>query len=202
MKPGETPFSPSGNSVLPHSGSQPFYFTFLTVDNTYTANNSPQGRRSPIYQYSDKITWLKGRHAVKAGGELYFNSSNGFNSFQVVPGALLGAGSAPVQNIASIPNIGTNAAAAQNLLLDLSGSLSSWTQAFNSAGGRNPTYIAGEPVQRTWRQRTIAGFVQDDWKLSHTVTVNLGVRFDYYSVPSEANGKAVIPAGGSAGAPR
>ena len=196
----ETPFSTGANEVLPHVGAQPFYFTFLSVTNAYSANNSPQGRRSPIYQYSDKITWLKGRHAVKAGAEVFFNSSNGFNAFQVVPGALVGTGAVPVQNIAAIPNMGTNAAAAQNLLLDLSGSLSSWTQAFNSAGGKNPTYIAGETLQRTWRQRSFAAFVQDDWKLTPALTLNLGVRYDYYGVPFEANGKAVIPVGGTAGA--
>ena len=32
------------------------------------------------------------------------------------------------------------------------------------------------------------------------VTLNLGVRYEYYGTPFEANGKAVIPAGGSAGA--
>jgi hypothetical protein len=196
----DTPFSPGANDVLPHIGSQPFFLTFLSVTNAYSASNSPQGRRSPIYQFSDKISWLRGRHAVKAGVESYFASSNGFNSFRVVPEALAGAGNVPVQNISTIAGIGTNSTAAQNLLLDLSGSLSQWTQAFNSAGGKNPTYIPGEPVQRTWRQRMFAGFVQDDWRVSRSITVNLGVRFDYYGVPYEANGKAVIPVNGSAGA--
>ena len=51
----DTPFSPGLNSVLPHIGAQPFYFTFASVTNTYTANNAPQGRISPVYQYSDRI---------------------------------------------------------------------------------------------------------------------------------------------------
>jgi hypothetical protein len=196
----DTPFSPGADAVLPHIKSQPFFLTFLLPTNAYSALNSPQGRISPIYQFSDKISWLHGRHAWKAGVEVYFDSSNGFNSFRVVPEAFIGAGSVPVQNISNIPGIGTNATTAQNLLLDLSGSLTQWTQAFNSAGGKNPTYIPGEPVQRTWRQRMIAGYVQDDWKVRRSVTVNLGVRFDYYGVPYEANGKAVIPVNGSAGA--
>ena len=79
---------------------------------------------------------------------MYFDSSNGYNSFYVVPRRDIGAGSVAVSNISTITGIGTNLTAAQNLLGDLSGSLTDWTQAFNSAGGKNPTYIPGEPMQR------------------------------------------------------
>jgi hypothetical protein len=196
----DTPFSPSLNSILPHVGAQPFYFNFASVTDTYTANNAPQGRISPVYQYSDRINWLRGRHAFKGGVEVRFDSSNGFNSFRVVPEALTGAGAVPYANINTIPGIGNNSTAAQDILGDLSGSLASWVQAFNSAGGKTPTYIPGEPVQRTWRQRSVAGYFQDDWKVTSTLTVNLGVRYDFYGVPYEANGKAVVPVNGTAGA--
>jgi hypothetical protein len=196
----DTPFSPGLNSVLPHIGAQPFYFTFASVTNTYTANNAPQGRISPVYQYSDRVNYLRGRHAFKAGVEVRFDSSNGFNSFRVVPQADTGAGAVPYTNINTIAGIGSNSTAAQNMLGDLSGSLTDWIQAFNSAGGKNPTYIPGEPVQRTWRQRSVGAYFQDDWKVSAKLTLNLGVRYDFYGVPFEANGKAVVPVNGTAGA--
>jgi len=194
------PFYPNESSVLPHIGSQPFDFTFLTVTNEYTSNNAPQGRTSPLYQLADSLTWLKGRHAFKGGVQVYYDSSNGYNSFNVLPGAVIGPGSVPFANISTITAIGSNLTTAQNLLGDLSGSLNGWTQAFNSAGGLHPTYIPGELNRRDWRQHEWAGFFKDDWKLSHRVTLNLGVRYEYYSPPFEAVGKAVIPANGSAGA--
>ena len=196
----DTPFSAGQNSVLPNIKGQPFFFAFQSVSNAYTSNNAPQGRTSPLYQYSDSVTWLKGTHAFKGGGEIRFDSSNGFNSFYALPGATTGAGNVPFANITTISGIGTNAAGAQNLLGDLSGSLTNFIQAFNSAGGKNPQYIPGEPVQRTWRQREYSGFFKDDWKLRPNLTVNLGVRYEYYGPAFEANGKAVIPVGGTAGA--
>jgi hypothetical protein len=195
------PFYPNESSVLPHIGSQAFFFQFLSLSpNEYTSNNAPQGRTSPLYQVADSVTWLKGRHAFKGGVQIYYDSSNGYNSFYVLPGAIIGAGSIPIVNISTITGIGANQTAAQNLLADLSGSLSGWTQAFNSAGGLHPTYVPGETNRRDWKQREYAGFFKDDWKVSHRVTLNLGVRYEYYSPPFEANGKSVIPANGSAGA--
>jgi hypothetical protein len=73
-------------------------------------------------------------------------------------------------------------------------------QQFNSAGGKNPTFVPGEPLQRTWRQREYSGYFKDDWKVSRSLTLNLGVRYEYYGPPFEANGKSAIPANGSAGA--
>ncbi len=195
-----TPFDADKNSALPHVGTQPFFFIFQTVTNTYTSNNAPQGRISPLYQYSDSVTWLKGRHAFKGGGEVRFDSSNGYNSFYALPGATTGAGNVPFTNLSTIPGIGNNVTTAQTMLGDLAGALASWTQAFNSAGGKNPTYIPGEPVQRTWRQREYNGYFKDDWKLSRTITLNLGLRYEYYSPPAEANGKAAVPINGTAGA--
>ncbi|SPF50593.1 conserved exported hypothetical protein [Candidatus Sulfopaludibacter sp. SbA4] len=194
------PFYPNESSVLPHIGTQPFFFTFTTISNEYTSNNAPQGRTSPLYQYADSMTWLKGRHALKGGVQVYFDSSNGYNSFYVLPGANIGAGSAAVSNISTIGGIGSNLTAAQNLLLDLSGSLTSWEQSYNSAGGLHPAYIPGETDRRDWRQHEYSGFFKDDWKVSQRLTLNLGARYEYYSPPFEPNGRAVIPANGSAGA--
>jgi hypothetical protein len=194
------PFYPDQSSVLPHIGTQPFFFTFSTITNEYTSNNAPQGRTSPLYQYGDTVSWLKGKHAFKGGVQIFFDSSNGYNSFYVLPGATTGAGNVPFGNISTIPGIGSNLTQAQNLLGDLSGSLSGWTQSFNSAGGTNPTFVPGETNRRDWRQHEYNGFFKDDWKVTAKLTVNLGVRYEYYSPPFEANGKAVIPIGGSAGA--
>jgi hypothetical protein len=188
-----------GLEFLPKAGNQPFLPVTTSVTDIVNAGNDPQGRISPFYAFVDHMTWLKGRHSFMGGAEVRFVSTNGFNSFTVMPRANFGAGGVPVQNINTITGIGANSGAAQNLLIDLSGSLTTIQQAFNSAGGRNPVFIAGEGKQRTWQQREFAWFFKDDFKVRRNLTLNLGVRYEFYGVPYEANGKTVGLVGGSGG---
>ena len=59
----------------------------------------------------------------------------------------------------------------------------------------NNPYILGDPqgewktgvglTDRNWRGYEIALFAQDDWRVSDRLTVSLGLRWDYFSVPEE-----------------
>lgn len=186
-------------AMLPASGGTPFAVDFVTITDPVRIDNDPQGRISPNYQIFNKISMIRGAHNYKMGGQLWFVSSNGFNSFDVLPRALVGAGGVPVQGVVGIAGIGANQTGAQNMLNDLSGSLGSLTQALNSPGGANPGFLPGEPKQRTWRAPEFALFFQDDWKVTKALTLNLGLRYEWYGVPSDPNGKTAGLAGGSAG---
>lgn len=190
--------STEGKAQLPTANGQIYAPTTLLVTDFVNTGNDPQGRISPFYLFSDNVTWVKGRHTFKGGGELRFVSTNGFNSFTVLPRASFGAGGAAVQNINTITGITQNLTGAQNLLLDLTASVSQVQQAFNSPGGTNPAFLAGEGKQRTWREREFGVFFKDDFKVTPNLTLNLGLRYEFYGVPFEANGKAAGLVGGSA----
>jgi len=191
------PWELAGTDSLPSAAGHPYVLNLVSITDPIDISNDPQGRITPVYQFTDHLSWLKGKHIFKFGGELRFASTNGFNSFDVMPRANIGTGGAPFQNISTIPGIGLNLAVAENLLNDLSGSLANLIQALNSPGGANPEFLAGEPKQRTWRSREFGFFFKDDYKLSQNLTLNLGVRYDWFSVPYDANGKAVAMVGGS-----
>ncbi len=193
--------TPQGRAYLPTANNQIFVPVYASITDPIDDSNDPQGRIAPIYQYADTLTWLRGKHQFKAGGEMRFVSNNGFNSFSVVPRVNFGTGGVGITNLsaASVPGLGLNDAAARALLIDLSGSVASVLQAFNAPGGANPVFLAGEGKQRTWQQREFSLFFKDEFKVTKALALNLGVRYEFYGVPSEANGKTAGLVNGSAG---
>jgi hypothetical protein len=193
--------TPSGRTFLPTANNQIFTPIYTSITAPVDVSNEPQGRISPIYQYADTLTWLRGKHQFRAGGEVRFVSNNGFNSFFVVPRANFGTGGVGITNLSAttVPGLGVNETAARNLLIDLAGSVASILQAFNATGGANPVFLAGEGKQRTWRQREFSWFFKDEFKVTKSLALNLGVRYEFYGVPFEANGRTAGLVNGSAG---
>jgi hypothetical protein len=107
------------------------------------------------YQINEKLTWLKGRHAFKFGGQFlrydqrrFYAGNNGLLGFINFNGAFTGF-------------------AFSDFLLDqVSG---------KGRGGGDPE----DPW--THLQNRIALFVQDDFKVTPTLTVNVGLRWAYTS---------------------
>jgi hypothetical protein len=107
------------------------------------------------YQINEKATWIKGRHAVKFGGQFlrynqrrFYAGNNGLLGFIAFNGAFTGF---PFSDF---------------LLDQVSG---------KGRGGGDPT----DPW--THLQNRISVFAQDDFKVTQNLTVNLGLRWAYTS---------------------
>src|SRR5207247_4735234 len=189
-------------ALLPNINGYKYVPILGLVDNTITYDNDPQRRIAPLYVFGDSLHWIKGKHEIKFGGESRFVSSNALSSFDVIPRVQLGIGNDFLGIIGldstSIPGLGPNEASAQTLLTDLSGSVDNIFQTFNAAG-RPQAFQPGVSQQRTWRQREFSLFLQDDFKLEPSLTLNLGLRYELYGVPWEAQGRAAGLVGGSGG---
>jgi hypothetical protein len=177
---------------------------------------------TPSFTYGDTLSWSKGTHAFKFGGEIRLNSStstgsspgnaffvNSKSPVVVVGGAAPGSPLA-ITGPAAIANTnpamtglqGNDATRARNLLNFLSGSLTSINNVYfltdpnatSFSDYRNSTLISN-----TIKQREFSVFAKDDYKISQNVTLNLGVRYEWYGVPFAASGLTVAPVGSAFG---
>ncbi len=172
---------------------------------------STRGQSSPLWNYADTLSWSHGKHGFKTGFEARFTSSSGFNGsndpkFYAMPLVAVGAGGVPVTGISggatgNQPGLtGSSVATAQNLLLDLTGSVSNvtLTNGFNVTTSQDLTFKPESRI-KDFHQNEWSVFFKDDWKFRSNLTLNLGLRYDYYGVPYESHGLNAVPVGGSAG---
>ena len=174
---------------------------------TNPIGGQPSNYIVPVYQWGDSLTWIKGRHSLKGGFETRWISDSGYDANNTTARIFFGANSAaPLANISTgnaIPGIGQNATLAGNLLYDLTGTVSNATtggvfQTNYSPGGTNPRFLPGETRYREWHQNEWSWYFKDDFKVSPSLTLNLGVRWELYQHPTERQGKMVAPVGGGA----
>jgi hypothetical protein len=149
----------SGNNLYGIAGGQPIdglssigWGSGLTAPGAIAPDSDTLAK---TYQINEKLTWIKGRHAVKFGGQLlhynqrrFYAGNNGLLGFINFNGAFTGF-------------------AFSDFLLDQVSS--------KGRGGGDPD----EPW--THLQNRTSLFVQDDFKVMRNLTLNLGLRWAYTS---------------------
>jgi outer membrane receptor protein involved in Fe transport len=120
-------------------------------------------RGNQTWQFFDMVTVIRGGHSIKAGIDHRLQRANNYQ--REVPSGSFGFPGGLTGNPQN--QTGTGNGFAQFLL----GSVSSAT--FTAYGGES------EHAYST------SLFVQDDWKITHRLNVNLGVRWDYQQWPVE-----------------
>src|SRR4051794_9075823 len=116
------------------------------------------------FQWADNVSWTHGSHAVKFGADIRrqrFDTLKGTPFFgQEIFGATF-----------------TSSSNASGSGLPLADFLLGY-----------PSFIQGTPMIDWGRQRSIyaGGFVQDDWKISRRLTLNIGLRYELFTQPVDA----------------
>jgi outer membrane receptor protein involved in Fe transport len=136
--------------------------------NLFTLGPSPLADNyaaTNTYSASDMMTWTKGRHTFKFGGE-YKRQKLDAPYFDVFPnGEMVFLGAAPLPT----PSVMGDFLAGLNFVSVI-------------GSGTNSLHN---------RANDFSAFFQDDWKATPRLTLNLGLRYDYFGPTTETQGRFV-----------
>ena len=145
---------------------------YLTAPHTSLGNaTAPDGARQHLFQYADEVNWARGRHTFVFGFQLdrvHFNAD-----WTVYNNGLFRFSGIYTNNHASKPAGGSDIA---DLLLGLP---------YNAEAGIGASTAA-------LRQYNFMPYVQDDWRITKKLTLKLGMRYDFYEAPADANGHSHV----------
>jgi outer membrane receptor protein involved in Fe transport len=121
-----------------------------------------QSSRINAWSVNDTLSYVVGNHRLRFGGEYRYSQVNFyFNAFS--------RGFLQFSPVAGVPN-------------------SAFT---NFVQGNGISIIGSGVYDRALRTNDLAAYVQDDWKVNERLTLNLGLRYDFYGYPTDIRGRLV-----------
>lgn len=179
-----------------------YLLTFPTIGTALTnpiRNTQRSGRKTNLREFADNASWVKGSHLFRFGGNFRHVPVEPYSFTGILPNYTLGFGAANINPLAASQFAGGISAndftSASNLLALLSGAASQVTQTFNVRDASSG-YVAGAEQRRNLSYNATGFYAGDTWRFRPNLTLNGGVRYDYYSPTREANGIGLLPRGG------
>jgi hypothetical protein len=150
-----------------------------------------QGRNSPVYDFTDNMTWVKGKSTWKWGVTIRHTLQYGWNDAGAFPNISLSTANANVPASTIGPNGAAVIATAdrqrfESLYNDILGNVSSTAVTYYS--NLQQFQAAGTGRIRNLKFMDYGSFVQNDYKLKPNLTVNIGLRWDVFAAPQEMDG--------------
>jgi outer membrane receptor protein involved in Fe transport len=124
------------------------------------SENTPGILAQNIFEFSNTLSKVLGNHSLKFGVVLRNEQDNSDTS----------GGSRPIYSFSGLFNLAND------------------TPIFEGINADPRTGLPAD-AQRYFRTKYYAGFVQNDWKARPNLTLNLGVRYEYYSPLEEKDGR-------------
>lgn len=195
---------------LPLGLNYPLGGQISTVDgsnvNDYNGGNPllPQGRRTATFQYGDNINWTRGNHNIKTGFTLQQVRVRPYNFRGALPVLTFGFSSAaPAGSLITSSTFtnagctgtcsaGTEAANANALRAFLAGIIAQTDQRFQ-VSSKTSGFVPNIANIRHIQQDNLNIYVNDNWRFKHNLTLNLGLKWEYYAPLRERDNLMLQP---------
>jgi hypothetical protein len=186
-----TRFGPEGNTLgipaqfgiqgipqVPENGGLPG-FVFGGLSNLGGNNFLPSDEVSQTLQITDDFTKIYGKHSFKMGIEYQHVK------FSTLQPAFSRGEFNYNGTYTDIPNQNSSSTGIAQFLLQPQ--LATVPNGVNYSGGSNQ--VQASNINKTYDTKNyFASYFQDDWKVTPKMTLNLGLRWDYFGPISESNG--------------
>src|SRR5262249_32032573 len=126
--------------------------------NTFRA----QGRYTNTYNLADNASWVHQKHNISFGFQFQHEATEPYNDVGITPTYTLGMSSANPNTlqVSQLPGASTtDVASANNLLANLAGYVSAYTQTFNAAS-KSSGFVSGATNDRHWNLNNYSFYVQ------------------------------------------
>lgn len=169
----------------PQNGGLPG-FSIGSLSSFGSSGSLPSSKYGTVPQFTDDLTYLRGAHTFKFG----FEGQQIRAPFKQPPNSR-GRFSFSGTYTSVVGQTDGTTGQAQMLL--------SPTASSNIAGA--DTVSLSTNVKHYVERYYFGGYAQDDWKVNRQLTLNVGVRYDYYSFPSDQSGQLAnfVPGAGRIG---
>ncbi len=149
---------PVGSATYPGLGTFPnLAFTDLNNVQLGPDPNAPQETIQNLYQLVDNVSWVKGKHNIRFGGEFRWIISPQTFTQRVRGDYEWNLTSDYLNDYAPNPDAGD----------------------FGERSAGNIVYYGNK--------KAVYGYINDEWRINPTVTINLGLRYEYTGEPLATN---------------
>jgi hypothetical protein len=144
---------------------EPWGLPNVSIDSLNNAKVQNFGAPGPsifaqnTYNVRDTLSWSRGSHLLKFGGDIYWEQNNSSRAWNARP-------SYSFRNLWDFAN----------------------DAPYQENGTFDPRSGVPTPVQKYLRSGIYGFFVQDDWKVNANLTLNLGLRYEFFNPMSEKYG--------------
>lgn len=152
--------------ALPWSGGMPQFTISGYGGPTFGESYPPLEYSDPVFEYTVNVTKVKGSHSIRAGVDL---KRQHFNHHEHFPDSFTFSGGVTALNGGASPTPYNSVA---DFLLGL-------PQAMTNS------YLNEMILIREW---DFDLYARDQWQMTHKLTVNYGLRWEHYPVPTSPNG--------------